>query len=113
MFWIAKEGSSHSWLVTLPSQLAFDELNQRTYCGKSTTLDFVIVDSKAETILKAGDQGNNGHRIEFGHCPQQEGTGSEFCRAPFQTQDFIEKGQHFFFGIQALLQRCQVLVAAL
>ncbi len=101
MFWIAREWDSNIVLVTLPSQLAFDKLHQRTHRGKRTALDFVVFDRKTEAVLKAGDQGNNSHRIQFGNRTQQGGARGKFRRTAFQTQSFIQYRYHFFFSIQA------------
>lgn len=88
----------------LGARLFVHEFEQRAQCRKGCPVDLIVIDREPESLFKASDQGNNGHRIEFGDGPEQCGPFGEICRSPVEIKHIIEYGQDLIFRIQVQLQ---------
>jgi len=58
---------------------------------EDAAVDFVVVGHEAETFLHAGDQRDDGHRVEFGKRAEQRRVGAETAGSPLEAENFVEQ----------------------
>ena len=66
-------------------QFARYKAHERSNSGKSCTVNFVVVDLNAKTLLKRRDELHDCHRVKFWNRPEKRRGWYEGSRTPLQT----------------------------
>lgn len=73
-----------------------DKGSQCAECLEGVCADFVVIDAKAEVFFHGGQDGDDGHGVEFGHCAKQGRVGGQAVGTGAELQGL---GQQCFDGL--------------